>query len=368
MRKKFTYLLTTTLVIATLFTFAGCGKKNSTTKKETASNDYYKYVTLGDYKGLSGFQVKTEVSKTELKERIDEELESAATQTDITDRGAKNGDLLTIDYTVSVDGKNIEDLSMTDCELTLGNEEIFTGIDKVLTGLKKGDTTTVTLKLTDEITEEYIGKKGTFDIKVTALKKNNIPKYDEEFLKKNTDYKNKNDYEAYLKNEILNEKEQEYYGESVADLVSKGVKNAKFKDDYPDALYKVCKQEYEDEISNSAEMFGMTTDQYLSEILGKDDAGQKQDIINSVHEKLFIYAVAHAEKISVSDDDYKAYVDSILADGDYDSQEDLEKDYDKDTIKYYALYDNVSNMLFNEAKLSDMSEADYDAKYNSEEE
>ena len=92
MKKRVIAVLTAVLMTASL---AGCGSGK-------LSNDY---VTVNKYKGLEVTEVaKNEVSDDSVEQEVQSRLEAAATEQDVTDRAAQNGDWVNIDYTGTLDG------------------------------------------------------------------------------------------------------------------------------------------------------------------------------------------------------------------------------------------------------------------------
>ena len=65
-------------------------------------------VTLGDYKGIEVPKTRVTVKKDEIEEELKKVQEQNAREITIEDRAVKDGDILTIDYSGSVDGVKFE--------------------------------------------------------------------------------------------------------------------------------------------------------------------------------------------------------------------------------------------------------------------
>jgi len=79
---------------------------------------------------------------------------------------AKTGDKVSVDYWLTVDGKQIDTSEGRGLfEFTIGAGEVIPGFDKTVTGMTVGDGKTVELKGTDAYTSGPLaGKKLTFRI------------------------------------------------------------------------------------------------------------------------------------------------------------------------------------------------------------
>ena len=101
-------------------------------------------------------------------------------------------------------------------------------------------------------------------------------------------------------------------------------------------------------------MFGMDV---------SDIAGSEEDVKSAVEEMVYsemiVSEIADKEKITVSDDEYTEYVNSVYEDSGYSSAEEYEEDYTKEETINSILYDKVSDFLLENATVTEVSEEDY---------
>ena len=104
---------------------------------DSLSNDYVK---IGQYKNIKVAKVEglPEITDTSVDNNIRVILEGFSEFTDV-DRPAQEGDAITIDYTVSVDGKTIEGAGANGYQLIIGDNAMFTGFDTSMIGRKAGE-------------------------------------------------------------------------------------------------------------------------------------------------------------------------------------------------------------------------------------
>ncbi|MGD8318656.1 MAG: trigger factor, partial [Myxococcales bacterium] len=104
-------------------------------------------------------------------------------------RGAEPGDLLTIDYTVSVDGEVKEGLGAEGRQVEIDDEHLLPALKEGLLGMKPGEQKTIEVPFEDDHPNEDLrGKTAEFAIQATALHEKLLPDLDDEFAKDCGDY------------------------------------------------------------------------------------------------------------------------------------------------------------------------------------
>ncbi len=122
-------------------------------------------------------------------EALDEALERlAAGQKSYKDaaktKKAADGDQLIIDFVGRVDGVEFEGGKAENTPLVIGSGQFIPGFEEQLTGVKTGDTKTITVTFPEDYPAENLkGKDAEFDITVQAVKVAPETKIDEDFAK-----------------------------------------------------------------------------------------------------------------------------------------------------------------------------------------
>ena len=122
-------------------------------------------------------------------EALDEALERlAAGQKSYKDaaktKKAADGDQLIIDFVGRVDGVEFEGGKAENTPLVIGSGQFIPGFEEQLTGVKTGDTKTITVTFPEDYPAENLkGKDAEFDITVQAVKVATETKIDEDFAK-----------------------------------------------------------------------------------------------------------------------------------------------------------------------------------------
>lgn len=338
MKKKLTLVAASVMLVACL---TGC-------------ND----VKLCDYTGVEATNIIYDVTDDEVQEEIEYSMYDYVTYDPITNRGVKEGDYANITYTATIDGVENEDYSSEGEDILVGEGWTYPELEEALIGMKTGDTKTVECTLTaDFAEEELVGKQISLDVVVNEITVENMPEYNLEFVKENFEFDTLEEYEAYMKESLLASKEEEYKYVTVEEIFAYIIENSTFNG-YSDELYKKCEEMYNSNNEFYASMYGVSVEEFL-ELSGIDEETKKQEIEASVHYELVIQEIAKKEKIKVTDEDVTEYIESIYAEYGYESVDEFLTDYTTDEVKSELIYQKVSDFLYENAKLVDVTEEEY---------
>jgi trigger factor len=121
------------------------------------------------------------------------------------DTKAKEGDLVTLDYQATVDGKEFKGSEGKNTQLTLGKDLFLKGFDKQLIGVKKDDEKIVDAVLPENFPEkELVNKAAKFKCKILNIKNPEEVKIDDNFAK-NLGAKDLNDLKTLISKQINDE-------------------------------------------------------------------------------------------------------------------------------------------------------------------
>lgn len=347
MKKK--NLIIALAAITAASTIAGCSSSSTT---------YGKYLKLGEYKGLEISKIKTEVLDDDIEYEIETLLEEYSEYNDV-ERGAKDGDELNIDFTCAIDGEESEDYSDTDYDLIIGSGDFGDEFEEQLIGAKAGDTVEVTYTFDDEYEDELVGKTGVFQVTVNSVMEIVVPELTDEFCQEYTDYATVDEYRESVRQEL-----EDYYEESNAytagsDALYQVIENSEFNG-YPQELYDLCKQEYNESNAAMAEMFDMDVEDFTSD---EDTEAAVTELVNT---RMVVSEIAEKENLTVSDEEYTEYVNDIYEEYGYSSVEEYEEDYSKESTMYEILYEKVADFLLENGNVTEVTEDEYYEDYYSD--
>ncbi len=352
--KKVIALGLTSLMIAT--SFVGC--KSTSSSEYLLDIKYSDYVELSSYEGVEATKIVFDVTDEDVLEEIEYNLYDYATYDPVTNRGVEVGDYANITYTTTIDGKVNDNYSGEEEDVLVGEGYSYPELEDALIGMKAGETAKVEVELTEDYAEEeLVGKKATIDVTLNEITVENIPEYNEEFVKENTEFETMKEYEKSVKESLIASKEEEYMYVAIEEIFADILKNSKF-DGYPDELYAQCEEMYDQNNAYYASMYGFELEEYM-EMFGIDEETREEDIKENVHYELVIGAIAQAEGIDCTEKEINEYVDEIFLDYGYESAEAFLEDYTMQEIGYELIYQKVSEFLYEKAKFVELSEEDY---------
>jgi trigger factor len=137
------------------------------------------------YEGFELLRPPTTVDDKMLEEQLEAlRLRHATLKTPEPARPAQKGDVLTIDYTIDVDGKEVKEGGGQGVQLELGSGQVLPELDAALMEKNVGDKLDVVVTFGDKHPrEDFRGKKADFHVSLTDQKEKILPEVDDEFAK-----------------------------------------------------------------------------------------------------------------------------------------------------------------------------------------
>ncbi len=197
-------------------------------------------VEIKSIENLKFDEYSVKIDEKETDKRIKEIAKNQPSFKDAKDTKAKEGDLVTFDYTATVDDKPFKGSEGKNTQLTLGKDLFLKGFDKQLVGVKNGDEKEVEATLPENFPEkDLVNKKAKFNCKILSVKIPEETKIDDGFAKNlgakdlkdlkvlitkqiNDEYKNSLD--RLSKNQILKEIENFKVSEIPENLMEEEIK------------------------------------------------------------------------------------------------------------------------------------------------
>jgi trigger factor len=138
-----------------------------------------------EYEGLEAKRPKVSVSDEEIDAELERLRKSHATlEAPKEARPAQQGDTVTIDFTVEVDGERVDELTATDLPVELGGNQLLPELDAGLQGKSVGETTRIEVSMPAQHPHAKLrGKTAVFQVNVKELKERVLPTLDDEFAK-----------------------------------------------------------------------------------------------------------------------------------------------------------------------------------------
>ncbi|HSX25345.1 MAG TPA: trigger factor [Candidatus Andersenbacteria bacterium] len=182
-------------------------------------------IQLADPKTLQA--TKKDISATD--EQVDQELKRIARMRSVLEdvqREAKKDDVVTIDFTVRIDGAVIEGGESKNHPITLGEGRFIPGFEEALLGKKAGEDVVFPITFPEDYSKKDIaGKKAEVTAHIHTVQERIIPTVDDVFAESVGKFKTLQELKDQLKKNITDEattkEEERYLGELAEQLTEK---------------------------------------------------------------------------------------------------------------------------------------------------
>ena len=307
-------------------------------------------VTLGEYTGIE----VTKKSAKATKEEVDREVEALRQKqvkfVEVTDRAAKLGDLVNIDYLGSVDGVKFDGGTANDQELELGTHTFIDGFEDQVVGMKIGEEKDVNVTFPKPYhSKDLEGKPAVFKVKLLGIREKVLPEVNDEFASSVSEHNTLKELKDHIKEHIEEHKTHDAEIEAENKLIDEVVKRAKV--DVPKAMVESQIDHQIQDMSQRLAYQGLKFDQYLEYIGTTVDEFRKsreKDAEKSVKTSLVLEEIIKKENIKVTEKDITAKIQEI-ATATKRNVSDVERDV-KDDGKEYLKNTILSEKVINRLK------------------
>lgn len=267
-------------------------------------------VTLGMYKGVEVEKTDVAVTDEEVDAAIDRERENNARTISVEDRAVRDGDMTIIDYEGFVDGESFEGGKDEDYPLTIGSGTFIPGFEEQLIGAELDKEVEVNVTFPEDYqASELAGKPAVFKCIVKEIREKELPELDDEFASEVSEFDTLAEYREDVKKNLTERKEAEAKAAKEEKVVEAIIADAKM--DIPEAMLATQQRSMADDFAQRIRMQGITIDQYFQftgltrEAFLEQLKPQAEERIKS---RLVLEAVAKAENLEASDEEYTAEI------------------------------------------------------------
>jgi len=149
----------------------------------SATFEVYPEIKIGDVSSATIERPQVTVDDAAVDKTI-EILRKQRVHYHVADRGAENGDRITIDYTGTQDGTEFEGGSGKDHTTVLGEGRLLADFEKAVVGLRAGESRTFELTFPEDYHgKDVAGKTASFSVTVKQVETPHLPEVDAEFAK-----------------------------------------------------------------------------------------------------------------------------------------------------------------------------------------
>ena len=315
MKKTIAAILTAVLAVTSL---AGCSKAGGNDNAAYLKDmDLDKYVTLGEYKGVTVEVASPEVTDAEVESYLQYVQSSMAATVEITDRAVQEGDTVNIDYAgrYAESGEAFDGGTAQGYDLTIGSHTFIDGFEDGLIGAELGETRDLNLTFPESYgNADLAGVDVIFTVTVNKIAVK--PDFDDAYaaslgLEGVTTI---DELSSYIKDKLLEDK-QATYDTSVQNKSLEAATNGCMFENPPQALLDRVAANYADQMDKVAQYYSatygtqMTTDSVIQTLMAQEGyTGEVEDYkteqaLTLAKQYIMLGAIAVKEGIEVTEDE-----------------------------------------------------------------
>ncbi|MDE7178759.1 MAG: trigger factor [Lachnospiraceae bacterium] len=305
-----------------------------------------KYVTLGEYKGLTAAAVKQEVPDDLVERYITENyLAPRAEKVPVTGRSVQVGDVVNIDFAGYLDGVAFEGGTAEDYDLTIGSGQFIAGFEEGLIGANIGDQVSLDLSFPDPYkgNPDLSGKPVVFEVTVNSITENKNPELTDELVNELNaagynigSSQTADELKRWVRESYEQVVQSSYDSEIESELASQIMENSTFQDP-PEEMLKRFTESIEHNVSVRAASLNMTLAQYMQLYEGVDEAGYRalfaEEGLRMTKQYIMYQAIADREGLTPTKEEISEEITAMMTLYGYTSEEELKKNVDVEAVE-----------------------------------
>ncbi len=299
--------------------------------------EYKKYVSLGEYKGVEVTIDKTpyEVTDEAVDSYINNIRSSKKTTNEITTGTVKKGDTIKLDYAGTIDGIAFSGGTATDVQYTVGSGKFIPDLDNGLIDLEVGQEYDIPCTFPSDYNSEFANKQAVFKVKVLAIIETILPEYNDEFVKSvvetgnyNTTASTTEEFTAFVR-DVLEQNAEEKIEAAKYEQIWTKITEASQVSGYPEeelnSITNTVMENVKTEFQYNKQYYNIDTfEEYLKQVyqMENEEAFQKfakEYASEYLKEKMILTLIAEKEGIQVTHEEIEQYGATIAAENNYES-------------------------------------------------
>ncbi|MCL2235865.1 MAG: trigger factor [Defluviitaleaceae bacterium] len=269
---------------------------------------------IDDWKGIEYRKPVIDATDAEIQAELEREQDASSRLVNITDRPAKDGDRVTIDFEGFHEGVAFHGGKGEAFELTLGSGQFIDTFEQQIEGYNIGDELEVNVTFPEEYHAEHLaGKPAMFKVKVLDIHEKQVPELDDDFAQEVSEHDTLEEYSQEIK-ERIEEGKRKATDREVEEQLAMGL-GERVEVNIPQAMLDT---EIERQITDFARIIqqqtGMDLEGYL-QMTGMDRATMRiayeDQAPKNVRSRLGVEAVIRMENIQVTEEEIDKEVDIV---------------------------------------------------------
>jgi len=288
-------------------------------------------------------KIERQVTEKDVDAKIEEYRQMFATMDEIQeDRGIKEGDFITLDFSGKIDGISRKELSAEGFFLEVGTKRFIPGFEEQLIGAVKGEAKVISVKFPDDYyAKDVAGKDALFDLTVKNIKEKKLPLLDPSFVENFDKFGSLEELKIDIRQKLLEQNNVRSQNDLRNLTVSELLKENEFE--VPECYVE---REYQYMVTDAKRRMAMEglSKSEADDIQKKFEEQYRQGALRMVKVANLLNSIARKEAIMVEDSELQAKIEEIAAQSqDYDN---AKKYLEKEEIQANITQEILNNKVF----------------------
>lgn len=294
-------------------------------------------VEISDYKGLEIEDPTLTVNDEVINSEIENQRKMNARIINVDDRAVKEGDRVNIDFKGSIDGEYFDGGAAEGQDLEIGSDTFIPGFEDQLIGHEIGEEFDIDVDFPEDYHQKDLaGKTAKFEIKINSISYEELPEFDDEFVKDISEFDTVDEFTEDLRKK----KEEEFETTSLMEKQRRAIDKLGEKVDVeiPEGMVRGQMDQVLANYDQTLKAQGISLEEYVKMIGSSMDEfreNARPGAEKTVKNDLALEAVVRAENLKVTDEEIEEEVDNVVKEYFKDDKEHQEKmkDYMLNTNK-----------------------------------
>ena len=305
----------------------------------TFSVSLYPEVTLGQYRGLKARKETAAVTEEDIMRAIAEEQAENGNTVEVTDRPARLGDTVMIDFEGFLDGVPFDGGKAEGYPLELGSHSFVPGFEEQLVGMNIGESKDINITFPANYTPDLAGKDVVFKIKLHKI-----------LAREETPLEISEEYKASVRAALERKMQEEAMDNFHKAILGQAMENMEVA-----LTERLIRENAEAMIRDYAGRMGMdpsTPYEQIRQMMGIDEDSLKEKIYPAAEEQirldLLINAIIREEEIAAEEEAVADFA-ARMAGGYGVSLEEIRNHYDEEALKRLCKKDIALTIILESA-------------------
>ncbi|HLE18246.1 MAG TPA: trigger factor, partial [Syntrophales bacterium] len=305
-----------------------------------------------DYAGLELEKVEYDIMEEDIEAKLEEYRQMFATMEEVKEeRGVKDGDFITLDFSGSIEGVKRNELEAEDYFLAVGAKRFIPGFEEQLLGVAIGETKEINVRFPDDYyAKDIAGKDALFTLTVKSIKEKKLPLLDASFIENFEKYESLDE----LKEDIRRSLEEQNKRRSENDLRNLIVKELLDKNEF-EVPPSLVEREYQYMMADAQRRMALDglSKEAATTISDKFKDQYRQNAIRVVKVSGLIESIASKESISVEESEIESEIEEIAGQSrDYEkAKKYLENEGIRANLRHKILQNRIFKFIEDNARI-----------------